>query len=74
MNKKILSDAMTAAKAGLAVALTWVSIAVADNKPEELKQRILNQAQSLGPGDYAFTRTIRSEQTSNGKTEQHGYL
>jgi len=71
MNKKILSNAMTAAKAGLAVALTWVSIAVADNKPEELKQRILNQAQSLGPGDYAFTRTIRSEQTSNGKTEQH---
>jgi hypothetical protein len=43
----------------------------AQDKPEELKQRVLSQAQSLGPDDYAFTRTVKSEQTSNGKTEQH---
>jgi hypothetical protein len=70
MNKKLISNAITAAKAGL-VALTCVSIAIADNKPDELKQRILSQAQSLGPDDYAFTRTVKSEQTSNGKTEHH---
>ena len=70
MNKKLISNAITAAKAGL-VALTCVSIAIADNKPDELKQRILSQSQSLGPDDYAFSRTVKSEQTSNGKTEQH---
>jgi len=70
MNKKLISNAITAAKAGL-IALTCVSIAIADNKPDELKQRILSQSQSLGPDDYAFTRTVKSEQTSNGKTEQH---
>jgi hypothetical protein len=43
----------------------------AQNKPDELKQRILSQAQSMSPDDYAFTRTVKSEQTSNGKTEKH---
>jgi hypothetical protein len=47
------------------------SAAFAQNKPDELKQRILAQAQSIGADDYAFTRTIKSEGTSNGKTEQH---
>jgi hypothetical protein len=47
------------------------SAAVAQNKPDELKQRILYQAQSIGADDYAFTRTIKSDGTSNGKTEQH---
>ena len=47
------------------------SAAFAQNKPDELKQRILSQAQSIGADDYAFTRTIKSEGTSNGKTEQH---
>jgi hypothetical protein len=70
MNKKLLSNAITTAKAGL-VAFACVSIALADNKPDELKQHILSQAQSLGPDDYAFTRTVKSDQTSNGKTEQH---
>jgi hypothetical protein len=70
MNKNSLCNAITAAKASL-VAFACVSIAVADNKPDELKQRILTQGQNLGPDDYAFTRTIKSEQTSNGKTEQH---
>ena len=51
--------------------LACVSIAIAENKPDELKQRILTQAQSMGPDDYAFTRTVKSEQTSNGKTEHH---
>lgn len=51
--------------------LACVSIAVAENKPDELKQRILSQAQAMGPDDYAFTRSVKSEQVSNGKTEQH---
>ena len=70
MNKNQLRQAITTAKAAL-VGLACVSIAVAENKPDELKQRILTQAQSAGPDDYAFTRTVRSESTSNGKTEQH---
>ena len=37
------------------------------NKLDDLKQRILAQAQSVSPDDYAFTRTIRTDQTSNGK-------
>ena len=47
------------------------SAAFAQNKPDELKQRILSQAQGIGADDYAFTRTIKSDGTSNGKTEQH---
>ncbi len=46
------------------------SIALAQNKPDELKQRILSQAQSLSANDYAFTRTSRTDSTSNGKAEQ----
>lgn len=45
--------------------------AVAEHNQDELKRRILAQAQSVSPDDYAFTRTIRSEGTSNGKPEQH---
>jgi hypothetical protein len=45
--------------------------AVAEHSQDELKQRILAQAQSLSADDYAFTRTVKSEQTSNGKTEHH---
>jgi hypothetical protein len=47
------------------------SPAFAQNKPDELKQRILAQVQSISPDDYGFTRTIKSESTSNGKSEQH---
>jgi hypothetical protein len=47
------------------------SAAFAQNKPDDLKQRILSQAQSIGADDFAFTRTIKSDGTSNGKTEQH---
>ena len=39
--------------------------------PNDLKQRILAQTQGIGPDDYAFTRTIRSEGVSNGKSERH---
>lgn len=44
--------------------------AVSEPNQEELKQRILAQANSLSPDDYAFTRTTRAEQSSGGKTEQ----
>ncbi len=47
------------------------STVLAQQNKDELKQRILAQAQSVSPDDYAFTRTIRSEQTSGGNTEQH---
>ena len=70
MNKKLLKNAITTAKAAL-LGLACVSIAIAQNKPDELKQRILAQAQSMGPDDYAFTRTVKGEQTSGGKTEHH---
>jgi hypothetical protein len=70
MNKKLIHRAIITARAGL-LGLACVSIAVAQNKPDELKQRILSQAQSMGPDDYAFTRTVKSDQTSNGKTEHH---
>jgi hypothetical protein len=51
--------------------LVLSSVTFAQNKPDELKQRILAQARSIGPDDFTFTRTIKSESTSNGKTEQH---
>ena len=70
MNKKLIHRAIIAARMAL-LGLACVSIAIAENKPDELKQRILTQAQSMGPDDYAFTRTVKSEQTSNGKTEHH---
>jgi membrane-bound lytic murein transglycosylase len=54
-----------------ALVIAVASTALTQQKPDELKQRILAQAQSISPDDYAFTRTIKSEGTSNGKTEQH---
>lgn len=70
MKVKLLNHAVTTLRLTI-LGLACVSIAVAENKPDELKQRILTQAQAMGPDDYAFTRTAKSEQTSNGKTEQH---
>ena len=55
--------------AALVIAVT--STALTQQNQVDLKQRVLGQAQSVGPDDYAFTRTIKSESTSNGKTEQH---
>ena len=48
-----------------------ISTAVAQQNTDELKQRIFAQAQSLSPDDYAFTRTIRSETNTKGKTEKN---
>src|SRR5436190_16474210 len=50
--------------------LASAPFALAQHNQDELKQRILAQAQNVSPDDYAFTRTVRIEQTSNGKTEQ----
>ena len=69
MNKKLIHHTIIAARTAL-LGLACVSIAVAENQADELKQRILAQAQSMGPDDYAFTRTIRSDATSNGKAEK----
>ena len=70
--KNLITNPLTrAAIAGAAVWLASVFLAHGQNKPDDLKQRVLSQAQKAGPDDYAFTRTVKSEQTSNGKTEQH---
>ena len=70
--KHLITNPITrAAIAGVAVWLASVFMAHGQNKPDDLKQQILAQAQKAGPDDYAFTRTVRSEQNSNGKTEQH---
>jgi len=43
----------------------------AQQNNDELKQRVLAQAQSASADDYAFTRTVRSDETSlGGKTEK----
>ena len=52
-----------------ALAVWLASLFVAHGQPENLQQRIVAQAKSVSPDDYAFTRTIRSEPTANGKTE-----
>jgi len=68
--KNLITNPLTrAAIAGAVVWLASVFMAHGQNKPDDLKQRILVQAQSIGADDYAFTRTIRSEPTANGKTE-----
>ena len=70
MKNLITNPLARAAIAGVAVWLASVFMAHGQTKPDDLKQRILAQAQSMGADDYAFTRTTRSEQTSKGKTEQ----
>jgi hypothetical protein len=71
MNKEITIAISKIAIIAAAVLLASASISHSETKPDDLKQRILSQAQSLSGEDYAFTRTVKSEQTSNGKTEQH---
>jgi hypothetical protein len=53
-----------------ALGLGSVSAELLQQNPDELKQRVLAQAQNVSPDDYAFTRTVRTEQTSSGKTEK----
>lgn len=48
--------------------LVSATSALAQQNNDELKQRVLAQAQSLSPEDYAFTRTTHSEATFIGKT------
>jgi hypothetical protein len=71
MNKEITIALSKMAIIAAAVLLASASLSRSQNKPDDLKQRILAQAQSLSGDEYAFTRTAKSEQTSNGKTEQH---
>jgi hypothetical protein len=72
MDTRVLINAVNPRIALIAaLCLGSVSAEPAQQNPDELKQRILAQAQSIGPDDYAFTRTIRSEGTTNGKNEQH---
>jgi hypothetical protein len=71
MNNLIANPLTRAAIASLAVWLASIVMAHAQDPAKDLKPQILAQAQSLGPDDYAFTRTVRSDQTTSGKTEQH---
>src|SRR5437764_6143186 len=71
MNKEIIIVLAKVAIIGAALLLACPSSSHGQDKANEVKQRILTQAQSLGPDDYAFTRTVKSDQTSNGKTEHH---
>jgi hypothetical protein len=48
--------------------LGFAASGFAQQNNDELKQRVLAQAQSVSADDYAFTRTIRSEATFIGKT------
>lgn len=56
------------------LSLAWHPPVLAQGKTDELKQRILSQARALTADDYSFTRTIRSEQTSGGKTEKRAIV
>lgn len=53
----------------IAVFLFVGAFALAQKNPDDLKQRIHAQAKSLNADDYAFTRTIRSEENSGAKKE-----
>src|ERR1041385_2499387 len=70
-----LSLVITVTHRALKILLALLALAAltvhAQDKTNEVKQRILSQAQGLGADDYAFTRTVKSETTSNGKTEHH---
>jgi hypothetical protein len=69
--KNLITNPLTrAAIASAAVWLASVFMAHGQSKADDVKQRILVQAQSISPDDFAFTRTIRTDQRSNGKTEK----
>jgi hypothetical protein len=70
MNTHLLINAIHPRTALIAaLGLGSVSAGLLQQNPDELKQRVLAQAQSVSPDDYAFTRAVRTEQTSSGKTE-----
>ena len=71
MSTTVLTNAIPQTLTIIAVlCLGAATTALAQNNKDELKQRVLAQAQSVSPDDFAFTRTIRTDQTSNGKTEK----
>jgi hypothetical protein len=70
MNKEIIIALTKVAIIAGAVLLACPARSHAQDKSNDIKQRILAQAQSMTAEDYAFTRTVKSEQTSNGKTER----
>ena len=70
MNNLIANPFTRLAIASVAVWLASIFMAHGQNKPAELKQRILAQARACSADDYAFTRTSRTESTRNGKAEQ----
>ena len=53
-----------------ALSLGFAASLSAQQNSDDVKQRVLEQARSLSPDDYAFTRTTRSETNSKGKTEK----
>ena len=68
--KNLITNPLTrAAIAGAAVWIASVFMVHGQNNPNDLQQRILAQARSIGADDYSFTRTIHSKPTANGKTE-----
>jgi hypothetical protein len=68
--KNLITNPLTRAViASAAVWLASVFMAHGQNKSDDLKQRIVTQAQGMSADDFAFTRTLRSVPTSNGKTE-----
>ena len=71
MNNLIANPLTRAAIAGLAVWLASILLAHGEDATNDLKQRILSQAQALGPDDYAFTRTVRNDQTSSEKNRNN---
>lgn len=50
--------------------LLVTSSALGEQEADQLKQRILAQAQKMSATDYSFTRTVHSEQLSGGVTEK----
>ena len=69
MNATILTNAIPQRLAIIATLCLGSGVAVLGGvSPDELKQRILAQTQSISPDDYAFTRTLHSDGVSNGKT------
>lgn len=71
MNKELIITLAKVAIIAVAVLVGSPSTGHSEDKSSDLKQRILAQAQSLSADHYAFTRTVKSDQTSNGKAEQH---
>lgn len=71
MNKELVIALAKVGIIAISILLACPSTGHTQDKSSELKQRVLAQAQGMSADDYAFTRTVKTDQTSNGKTEQH---